>query len=104
MATHAIQTAADLDLFLLGELGTNTDNFVLENSFTAGATIRTGRGHVNGIPFMGSFDGQGNTITGLQIRPRNAAETTVTPDFNDFGFIRAAGSGAIIQNINFDNL
>jgi len=120
--THTITTwagANGLLAFLNGTLGSNIDNFVLGANIsvpTGAANITSGRGFVDGIPFMGTFDGNGfnisangtitSTAAGLRIRPRSNAETLAQigrPDLNDFGFIRVAGSGAIIRNVNFHN-
>jgi len=99
--TIYISSSEDLELFLDGELGSNHDNFVLQGSFTISGN-RLGRGLVDGQPFTGTFDGQGNTITGLTLRPR-VSTTGNDLDDNNIGFIRIAGSGAEIRDVVFVN-
>ena len=131
VTVHHIYTWEDLDAFLLGNLGSNSDTFLLMNdieqtdpprppvSQTTGSNTaaihtellnrrRMGRGYVGGQPFTGTFDGQGYSITGLVLRPRRniAAETgdrsvAANPYLNDFGFIRTLGDGAVIRDLTF---
>jgi len=106
---HNINNEADFVAFLNGTLGAQHDTFVLTRSLDmAGQAAQRGRGvSIAGmpLPFTGTFDGGGFTITGLQLRPSDAAEyALITADRNDFGFIRVAGGGAVIQNVTFVGL
>ncbi|MCL2397822.1 MAG: carboxypeptidase-like regulatory domain-containing protein, partial [Defluviitaleaceae bacterium] len=115
--THEIGTWAQLQTFLRGGIGSNIDNFVITANITMGTgganPEETGRGFVDGIPFMGSFtsniEGTTRTINNMRLRPRSNAETITwaaegRPDLNDFGFFRVVGSGAVIRDITFHQI
>jgi len=103
-----ISTPAELALFLNGYGGLNSQEFILMGDISmAGMGTFTGRGHVGGMPFTGSFRSYGNnvfTISDLQLVPRDATELPETPGHNDFGFIRTLGNGAVIENVNFSGI
>lgn len=55
--------------------------------------------------FTGSFDGNGYKVSDLVIhRTRHAAPTTVFPDYNDVGLFGGLGDGAIVQNVELENV
>ena len=102
---RVISTPAQLVLFLIGQLGSNHDDFVLANNInmTGMGTFR-GRGFVDGAPFTGSFDGSGFAITGLTLQPRAQMEQGATQGLNDVGLFRALGNGASIRNLTLANV
>ena len=113
MLIHEINNADQLAQFLAGTLmgAANNHTFVLTaNIDMAAFPDLHGRGFAMGMPFTGTFDGDGHTISNLTLRPRNNTEAESgahlagNPDFNDFGFIRVAGDGAVIENLTFSNL
>jgi len=107
--TYFIENASQLQQFLMGQMGTNQDNFVVTQSISmAGQPATPGRGHVLNQPFTGSFSGINSsiTITGLQLRPSTEVERTADAGqpINDVGFIRTLGGGARVNNITFANI
>ncbi|MCL2843427.1 MAG: carboxypeptidase-like regulatory domain-containing protein, partial [Oscillospiraceae bacterium] len=101
-----ITTVAQLQSFLQGGLGPNNANYRLNFSgagitFAMGAQTPTqGRGFVDGQPFTGIFDGNGHTITGFRLRRQAGLDIVGNVAHNtSVGLIRAAGSGARIQNL-----
>jgi len=107
--TYTIGNAGQLQQFLMGQMGTNQDYFIVTQSISmAGQPATPGRGHVLGQPFTGSFSGINSsvTITGLQLRPSTEDERIAGAGqpINDVGFIRILGDGARINNINFVNI
>ncbi|MCL2392366.1 MAG: carboxypeptidase-like regulatory domain-containing protein, partial [Oscillospiraceae bacterium] len=105
-----IADADDLERFLRGTLGSNSDIFVLAdggNFDMSGRGSFQGRGmDATGQPFTGTFDGNGQTIVGLQLVPRAHGSVDMTEHAfhnNSVGFIRVAGSGARIENLTFNN-
>ncbi|MDR2167452.1 MAG: hypothetical protein LBE35_06360, partial [Clostridiales bacterium] len=89
---HEIGNYVQLQAFLDGTLGENHDHFRLTEDINM-----TGQTPTQGRPgeFTGIFDGGGNTITGLQLRP------VAEPGLVGIGFVRQAGHGAVIRNLNF---
>lgn len=97
---HTIANQAQLRNFLNGTLGGNDDHFQL----TADITLATGTSQflTRGRPgvFTGVFEGHGNTISALRLRH---AGTATGVENSNIGFVRRAGDGAVIRNLNFYN-
>ncbi|MCL2409740.1 MAG: carboxypeptidase-like regulatory domain-containing protein, partial [Oscillospiraceae bacterium] len=100
-----IHNAMQLEMFLRGMLGTNNAHVTLMADINmSGMGPYRGRGFVDGIPFSGVFDGNGRTISNLQLTPRGFIEDAATLSLNDVGLFRALGHGAVIQDLTLDNV
>jgi filamentous hemagglutinin family protein len=86
-AGYKIYDRADLDN--VHNNITSSDNYTLENSFTAGATAFTPIG-AGTAPFKGIFDGHSNNISGLHI---NQTAQNV-------GLFGVVGSGATVRSLH----
>jgi len=95
---------SDLYAFLSGE-GPSNGSYILTQSIIADGSATSGRGlGQDGHIFTGIFDGSGHTITGLRLIPRASGVTGIAHNDNNVGLIRAAGSGARVQNLTFAGL
>ncbi|MCL2588143.1 MAG: hypothetical protein FWD84_01905, partial [Oscillospiraceae bacterium] len=106
-ADITIENTAQLVAFLNGTLGQNHYNFELAVGGTfnlSGEGPFQGRGMVGGHAFTGTFNGNGQTITGLRLVPSPASVPANATLDGSIGFIRLAGPGARVENVTFQGL
>ncbi|MCL2841866.1 MAG: S-layer homology domain-containing protein [Oscillospiraceae bacterium] len=88
-AVHNVNSG-NIVQFLSGDLGENSDTFILQENINIPATAHTGRPGT----FTGMFFGNNHTITGLRLQNAPHAPTNL-------GFLQHAGPGAVIWNVTF---
>jgi len=96
-----------VDVFGLQGIGSSatmlTANYKLANNIDAGGTVNwnNGAGFVpignNTTNFTGTFNGNGNTISSLNIAPTNSNVTTI-------GLFGTIGSGGTVENLALSNV